>query len=240
MNLQGVLESPAFFELAGAIMGDGHLKFSPEKHYYGITISGDLTEDRDYIVNLAKLITSLLGKSPVIKERVKYGVVYLELSSKELLYFLVEKCGFICNKEKRINGAPKIVLKTTDSSKLTAFIRGLFDTDGTIFFGKKGTYSTHVYPMIELKMSNYALITDAQRILRSLGFEPRVRCAGSPTDYCLYLSGTKNLSKWMSNIGFSNPKHLTKYEVWARFGECLPRTTLKERYLLLGDKTLTC
>ena len=47
--------------------------------------------------------------------------------------------------------------------------------------------------------------------------------------------GKKSDNKWMRLIGFSNPKHITKIEVWKKLGYCPPRTTYLERLKILKE-----
>jgi len=42
-----------------------------------------------------------------------------------------------------------------------------------------------------------------------------------------------NVKKWFNIIGSNNPKHITKFLVWKKYGFCPPRTTIKERQKFL-------
>ena len=53
--------------------------------------------------------------------------------------------------------------------------------------------------------------------------------------YQIDIYGKENLEKWLYNIGFSNTKHLTKIEIWRKLGYCPPRTTYKERFVILNS-----
>lgn len=239
MDFRKIIDSSKFYELSGALFGDGHIKYSNRKYncYYGITITGDLTEDMDYLLYLQVLINSLIDITPTLKIREKYGVAYLNLDSKEFVNFLVNDCVFPCNREKRTANIPHLIRNAKNLEYLGSFVRGLFDTDGTLFFGKKGCYSKYCYPMIELKNRNTALLEDTKVILEKLGFNPHIRNADQSAR-CLYLSGRMALENWMIQIGFSNPKHYTKYLLWKKFDECPPRTTLRGRYILLDNNQL--
>jgi len=37
----------------------------------------------------------------------------------------------------------------------------------------------------------------------------------------------------MEKIGFNSTKHLTKYEVWKKFGYCPPNTNIRQRKQIL-------
>lgn len=234
-EIKGLTE---FYELIGALFGDGHIKYFQEKYcYYGITISGNLTEDLDYLIYLQRLIQSITELNPSLNKRKKYHVAYLNLNNKKLLDFLVKTCKLPYNQNKRKSHVPQIISRCNNNPQLSSFVRGLTDTDGTLIFGKKGCYKRYEYPVIEIKNSNLLLLEDTKKILKKIGFAPKIRKSGL-NDYCLYISGKKNLEKWIQEIGFSNPKHKTKYLIWKRFGEGLPKTTIKERYLLLHNNNL--
>ena len=47
----------------------------------------------------------------------------------------------------------------------------------------------------------------------------------------------KDIEFFIENIGFKNPKHSTKWKIFKKYGYCLPRTTLKQRYEILKTKT---
>jgi hypothetical protein len=100
-------------------------------------------------------------------------------------------------------------------------IRGLIDTDGCLFFGKKGCYKNYSYPMIELKMRSGVLIEQVKKLLNSRGFSARTRKTPDGCT-CLYLSGENQLALWTREIGFKNNKHITKYNAWKADGFCLP------------------
>lgn len=50
------------------------------------------------------------------------------------------------------------------------------------------------------------------------------------------LNGLSNLNLWFKEIGFNSSKHLTKYEIWKRFGFCPPNTNIIERRNILKGK----
>jgi len=40
----------------------------------------------------------------------------------------------------------------------------------------------------------------------------------------------------MNFIGFNNPVHITKYQIWKKFGFCPPNTNLQHRIRILDDE----
>lgn len=52
----------------------------------------------------------------------------------------------------------------------------------------------------------------------------------------IFISGKNRLEKWIKIIGFNNPKHLSKYLIWKKYGFCPPRNTLKDRIKILNNE----
>ncbi|MBW2994157.1 LAGLIDADG family homing endonuclease, partial [Candidatus Woesearchaeota archaeon] len=92
-------------------------------------------------------------------------------------------------------------------------IRGIADTDGSIFTANK--HGSPNYPSIEITTSSYSLALQIRQILRQKDF--RVAKIWSyksklskRTTYKVPLNGKKNLAKWLKEISFSNPHKLKK------------------------------
>ena len=43
-----------------------------------------------------------------------------------------------------------------------------------------------------------------------------------------------DVNKWIKEIGFNNPKHNTKIEVWEKIGYCPPKTKITERRAIIN------
>jgi hypothetical protein len=89
-------------------------------------------------------------------------------------------------------------------------IRGIMDTDGTLFFSKK-TYDHPIYPTIELRTCSTGLAKQMETLLLQNGFRARLR-GNEKEGYHVALYGIKMLRKWVMEIGFSNPKHANKVQ----------------------------
>jgi hypothetical protein len=88
-------------------------------------------------------------------------------------------------------------------------LRGIVDTDGTLFFSKK-TYEKIVYPTIEIRTYSRYLGMQIDRLLKRKGFRSRLR-GNSLRGFHVGLYGSNMLQKWISEIGFSNERHINKY-----------------------------
>tara|TARA_Y100000034_G_C6563395_1_gene243886 strand:- start:213 stop:509 length:297 start_codon:yes stop_codon:yes gene_type:complete len=56
------------------------------------------------------------------------------------------------------------------------------------------------------------------------------------TRYTIELAGKKKLSQFLELINFGNPRHLTKIEIYKKFGFYPPRLKYKERLDILEGK----
>jgi hypothetical protein len=82
------------------------------------------------------------------------------------------------------------------------------DTNGTLFFSKK-TYKDPIYPTIELRTCSVELAKQLQTLLTTNGFRARIR-GNQKEGFHVALHGTAMLTKWATEVGFSNPKHGNK------------------------------
>jgi hypothetical protein len=87
-------------------------------------------------------------------------------------------------------------------------VRGIMDTDGTLFFSKK-TYSEPIYPTIELRTCSKKLANQVEKLLSQQNFRARLR-GNENEGFHVALYGTAMLRKWAVEIGFSNSKHANK------------------------------
>ncbi|MEK6927123.1 MAG: LAGLIDADG family homing endonuclease [Nanoarchaeota archaeon] len=92
------------------------------------------------------------------------------------------------------------------------FIRGLFDTDGSVFAVKKPRIEK--YPSIELTTISKTLAEQVKFLLEQNGFRVskiwEFKQKSRNLGYRFGLNGQDNLKKWIKEIGFSNPYKLER------------------------------
>ena len=138
----------------------------------------------------------------------------LRISSKAVYYFLLNS-GFKTGKKEQI-GIPDWIIKNEEF--MVAFLRGLFDTDGSFSVNKKN------YPRIQFSSKGVILVNlvskwlDKFNIKHSTFFETRTNVDSTKTFFItrLYIRGRVNVQLGIKLIGFANCKHLNKIEKWAR------------------------
>ena len=106
---------------------------------------------------------------------------------------------------------PKII-NFNNKAILISFVRGVFDTDGSVSFQSKYNLGNY-YPLISLSLKSKKLIDGIYKSLLVLGFKPCVNF-DARTYWCIQLYGYENLIKYSKIIGWHNPKHLNKVKKW--------------------------
>ncbi len=198
-------------ELIGIVMGDGFLESTP--NHYRIGIVGDPIKDKDYYEYVRSLIRDICAKEVRSVERARglritfgHKKLFTELTH---LYRLPVGEG----KSKKVR-IPSIIAKDWRLAKHT--IRGIVDTDGSIF-GADKTGAPN-YPSIEITTSSITLAKQLRRILLAQGFKTaniwRYQSKNSSIpSYKVPLNGYKNVRMWLEKIGFSNPTKRRKAEI---------------------------
>jgi len=195
-------------ELVGVIIGDGWIYRSHRKYQIGFV--GNQETDKEYYDYLKDLIQAEWKKEAKIKFR--EGGIRIVLDSKEI-------CSFLINDLKLEHGEGKCERVTipaeiyADWNLAKNTIRGIVDTDGSVFVAKKP--GIEKYPSIEITTDSLKLAEQLRKILIEKGFRVaslwRYKSkAGGRDTYKVPLNGKENIRKWIKEIGFSNPYKLNR------------------------------
>ncbi len=156
----------------------------------------------------------------------------LELYSKKFLKFLLNDVGII-NKKKSFNAEiPKKYLKWKYSKHI---LRGIFETDGSLYFSKSRMIKYPSYPRIEIKTSSKKLASQMFTLLKQKAFKVQKRPSKTDRTIRVYLSGSEMLEKWLREIGFSSMKKYSKYLFWKKLGYYIPKIPYKKRLILIRE-----
>lgn len=232
-------------EETGIHVGDGCLPKMSNARQYRIEVGGHkIDEKRYYDEVVAALFKRAYNYHATPKEvSTKYAII---INSKALFTFKKNVIKLPIGNKDSI-GIPEIIMNSPDDIK-KAFVRGLADTDFSLVFSKKHK-NKYYYPTITAMFSSKLLIEHLEMVLKELGFNPKttfnVNHLNSRnkdkilTGHMIRVFGVGGLEKWVSEIGFHNPKHFTKYLIWKEFGHCPPRMTTPERESIIrGEKEL--
>lgn len=196
-------------EFVGIVLGDGHI-FSYRNYKNGKVISvhqvkifGNKNDDEDYLLNfVSPLCERLFNLKPKVKVLEEQNAIVIILSSVRLVEFLSSiglKAG---NKITNQLTIPKWIWK--NKKFLKACIRGLFDTDGSLY-----VLTPHWPELLQLcfKNKNKKLLKDVRAALRRLGFRVS-RISGDR----IYITQQSEIDKFLKEINFNNLKHKLRYK----------------------------
>lgn len=235
-------------EFIGWHIGDGCI--SVTKKYSEYALAGDLVEELPFYENVIlpcfnKLFEDVIGRKITLKKYSSNNVCGVYVFNRDFVKFLKENT--LLPEGKKINiGVPSII--QTSNQKI-ALLRGLFDTDGSIYFCRNNckmkhfSYTSifHYKPKIKLATISKTLILEVYKILCDLGFHPKFRKPARQRlnenlMYGVVLHRKSDIKKWIIEVGFKNFKHSTKIQVWQKFGFCPPHTKLNQRLDILNEK----
>lgn len=233
-------------EVCGIHAGDGYMRIR-KNHKGEVDISGNLNEKDYYDKHVIPLFNRVFGLNKKGKEfsRGSYGFVFHDRTATETLQNLEFNSG---RKSKSVK-VPERILNSKDKFLQAAFLRGLFDTDGSLYFKNRKTMSNysnfknnhHYYPVIFLGTVSKKLATGISTMLKGLGiknfiYSYKPNKENEAINYRVTISGEDRLEKWVNIIGMKNEVKLTRYLVWRKFGFCPPHTTLKQRKDILNGR----
>ncbi len=202
-------KSEELAEFVGIILGDGNI-FSYRKRknnrtisVYEIRICGHSKDDKNYLIDfVVPLCQQLFNIEPSIHFHENKNEVYIKLTGKEIVEFLSNIGLRPGNKIKNQLSIPKWIW--SNKNFLKACLRGLFDTDGSIYELKPH------WPgilQISFKNRNTRLLNDVRRALLICGFK-----VSSVTGDRIYITKQREVDRFFREIGLNNPKHTIKYQ----------------------------
>lgn len=220
-------------ELCGAIIGDGWI----DARKSNLFISGHPTEDREYYdKRIVQLLEKKFGRKIETAEFPYWGTYGVGIYRKKEVQKFIQ-LGIPTGKKGTLVDIPTEI-KTSNIQTKKNFIRGLFDTDGTVYFMKQNGKYTRA--RLRIASISKELINSVKSISKQLGMRysnpsPNKTGKGRPNKmYIFEINRKDDIDKWFSVIKPSNPKHLTKYMLWKKAGVVKPGTTLEERNKILS------
>ncbi len=183
-------------ELLGALSGDGHIS---DKNSYEVSITCSGKDDCEYIKHLKPIFETLFCLN--FKVYADGSKIRLKTYSKNLVLFLNKEFGLPLGKKKGFLRIPEKV--KTNKKLLLAYIRGLFDTDGSIYFRRNNE------PAVEIISMDKRFLKEIETALRSLGF----LCGTSGKN--LYIYDKSMIKKFFHEVKPANSKHLKKYRMYS-------------------------
>lgn len=186
-------------EFVGIMIGDGTIS------KYQIGISLNTRDDSEYIHYVKNLIKILFDVSPFIRNREGNWTV-IKVSSICLVRYLNLLGLPIGDKIKNNIDIPNWIFNKKEFIK--ACIRGLIDTDGSIY---RNYYRGKTVAMqICFTSASKPLLKSVRGIFFKLGYNP------SKISYRrIYISRLRQIQRYVREIGFSNYKHMKRYNKYS-------------------------
>ena len=186
-------------EIIGIMLGDGNMY----KKQYAVRVCGDKEEDKEYLlVHVKNMFEKVFGIET--KE-------YYHPSQREIILYVYSK-HVALNLEhyglkpgnKKINklAIPEWILE--NKNYIIPCVRGLMDTDGTVFAKNKNL-------KIELSSGIPPLQKSFVKAMKILGFNKKwTKSHGDVKRYGLY--SNDDIKRFINIINFNNPKHKRKID----------------------------
>lgn len=188
-------------EFAGIVLGDGGISTRQ------ITISLHHEDDKEYINFVTLMIEKLFGVKPSVYHKQKHSIKNIVISRTELIDFCTNELGLkIGNKVHQQVDIPSWIKRKRDFEK--ACVRGLIDTDGSVFAHKyKVNGKGYSYKKLQFTSLSKPLLLSVFNILKKNGLNPRMARAKE-----VWLDSKMSMNKYFEIIGSNNPKHLKRYQ----------------------------
>lgn len=181
--------SPELAELFGVLLGDGHVG-----HFQVVVTLG--SKEQQYARHVTGLVQKTFGQASKIAIRSNRGHLDVYLGSTVITDWL--RCeGMVHHKVKAQVDAPGWLFERPEY--LEAFLRGFFDTDGSVYALRYG---------IQLSFSNKSLplLHSLQNMLRTLGYTP-----SAVSGWQLYLTKVPDVERFFREIRPANEKHTRRF-----------------------------
>lgn len=191
-------------EFIGIMLGDGGISSSQ------ITVTLGYTTDKEYANYVIKLILKLFNYKastyrPYYKDVIRIRASGVNLVRNLLTLGLVEG-----NKVRNQIDIPNWVFGNNLYAK--ACIRGLIDTDGCVHRKVRREQNGIEYRSIGITFSSRSspLQNSLIKLFNILNFKVAI------SGVTIYLCGKERVERYVKEIGFSNPKHLHRYQEFLR------------------------
>jgi len=202
-------------ELVGILLGDGCIGVydcktgNKIKKQYRVKVTLHSKDDVEYAKHVCKLLEKQFSVKPLIRFRKNENTMDILVFGQNFVKILTEEIGLKMSPKRHIAVIPKTLI---NSELELDVIRGYFDTDGSVVLtNNNGT----LYPRLEMKICPSPMQKQIPEILQRHNFKFGVYDAGNG-EVRVQLNGKKELEKWVSNIGFSNPKYQEKLKYFKK------------------------
>jgi len=230
-------------ELVGLSFGDGGLTLRKNTRKVRFQLRGDLREEKEFYDSY---VIPLFNKEVMFPEYNRgVGIVFNRNKNFYGLSIESVKIGSILNYLGIPTGVKKELYIPSwiknNKKYIASFLKGYFDTDGSIFCEKNYSLSKpkyHTKIKIGLATTSKNLAEEMVQLLNRLQIKNITKKYSYKNRtwrdfYNVVIDGGINVVGWFDKVGSNNQKHITKYLIWKKHRFCPPYTTLKERRKIL-------
>ena len=177
-------------EFFGIMLGDGKLS-----HFQIAVTLGN--KEATYAIYVASLFHQIFGVNPKIITDPKRGYRIVYLGSTKISNWLLTE-GLVYNKVATQVDTPRWILNNKPYIK--RFVRGFFDTDGSIYKLKYG---------VQLSFTNYStpLLVSLQWSLRQLGYR-----VSEISGHRFYITRMDEVKRFFREIKPRNSRHTERFD----------------------------
>lgn len=202
-------------EVYGAMLGDGCLSqyFSKcEKREKHCSLLTGHTHDEPYYRKIIQpIFIREFGIGGCIRFREKVNAVRFETCNKKVFIFFKE-LGFPVGEKGNRLRIPEVIL--FDDKLAIACVRGIFDTDGSVYKRYSKQYKKHTrfynYNVIQFKLICYKIIEQIKYILNKVNIKT-TKISEYKNSFTLRITDQKEIYKFMNLVKPNNNWHIERY-----------------------------
>lgn len=201
-------------EFIGAMIGDGCLSLIHNRYEGGIRkkalLTGHLQHDYSYYTEtIMPIIKEEFGIQGYLQKRPNYNCVYFHMGNA--VFDFLKELGFPIGKKKNLRIPPAIL---SNHKLAIACIRGIFNTDGTIYSRYSKKYQNHRrlydYLVIQIKLNSKETITQIKLVLDKAGIASN-RIIEVHGQYVFRITKQDAVDAFMALVKPSNQYHVQRY-----------------------------
>lgn len=173
-------------------------------------LTGHLFHDYEYYEKVIRpIVKREFGVEGYLKKRVKRNCVYFVMGNP--IFDFLQKAGFPVGKKLQLR-IPEVILQNLEFSK--ACIRGIFNTDGSIYSRYSKQYAQHTrlydYLVIQFKLNSKEVLEQIRSTFEQVGISAN-QIISERNSYVLRITRQKDIDKFIEVIRPSNMYHVERY-----------------------------
>ncbi len=191
-------------ECCGIFAGDGSL-YSTVRSYV-LEVRGNKNELSYYTDHVRPIFENIFSKKlKIIKRKYNGGyVIGVRVCGLDAKKLFSDVLGFPVGKKSETVEIPRLIIK--DSECWPHYVRGIFDTDGSVYLRK--TYKKYRNPVIDISSRSISHLLQIKKILSNIGFNFWIE----KSNFKIRLAGWKNMERFFKEIRPHNNTKTRKFK----------------------------